>query len=156
MRVLLIATMAALAVCAGSMALAQPADTPPADESSPFPVQRGTAPPPPAVEGSGAGRTAPPEGLGAGGLDFGRWRGADPVTYMPAFQAQITRRYAGQQAGQIKTDLEANGFLCEDVQRLDCRIEIMERGCATDWYVVVERNRAAPVAGYEVMCLGAR
>jgi hypothetical protein len=32
----------------------------------------------------------------------------------------------------------------------------MERQCAIDWYVVVERGRAPPIAGYDVMCLGAR
>ena len=64
-------------------------------------------------------------------------------------------RYAGQSAVQIRTDLEANGFACEDGGRLDCRIEIMERECAHDWYVVVERGRE-PVAGFDVMCLGAR
>jgi len=32
----------------------------------------------------------------------------------------------------------------------------MERQCAIDWYVVVERARAEPIAGHDVMCLGAR
>lgn len=153
MRVLLVAMIAVLAACASAPS---PGDAPAAEENSPFPVQRGTAPAPPAAQGGGLGRTAPPEGAAASGLDFGRWRGADPAVYGPAFQSQISRRYAGQTPAQVRADLEANGFLCEDVERLDCRIEIMERSCATDWYVVIERNRAEPVAGYEVMCLGAR
>jgi hypothetical protein len=32
----------------------------------------------------------------------------------------------------------------------------MERQCAIDWYVVVERAGAQPIAGHDVMCLGAR
>jgi len=102
-----------------------------------------------------SGQTAPPEGRAAGGLDFGQWRGADPAVYAPALQTQVRARYAGQSAAQIRTDLEANGFACEDGARLDCRIEIMERQCAHDWYVVVEPGRE-PVAGFDVMCLGAR
>ncbi|WP_395644719.1 hypothetical protein [Terricaulis sp.] len=151
MRVLLVAMAMTLAACAST-----PSDEQVAVGDNPFPVARGSALPPPAAATSGPGRSAPPEGAGAGGLDFGRWRGADPAAYAPEFQARVRQRYAGQNAGQIRTDLEANGFLCEDEQRLDCRIEIMERQCAIDWYVVIERNRAEPVAGYEVMCLGAR
>jgi hypothetical protein len=64
-------------------------------------------------------------------------------------------RYANQEVSYVRADLEANGFACEDAARLDCRIEIMERQCAFDWYVVIERNRAEPIAGYDVMCLGA-
>lgn len=119
---------------------------------SPFPVERGAAPPPPSPGGAQA---APPEGQAEAGVDFGQWRSADPAVYAPTFQEQMRRRFAGRSAAQIRTDLEANGFACENGPRLDCRIEIMERQCAKDWYVV-----AAPggglVAGFEVMCLGAR
>jgi hypothetical protein len=120
---------------------------------SPFPVERGTAPPPPAP---GAGRAAPPEGAAHGGVDFGRWRQADPAVYAPAFQAQLRARYANQDAARIRADLEANGFACQEANRLDCRIEIMERQCAFDWYVVVESGRSEPIAGFDQMCLGAR
>lgn len=119
----------------------------------PFPVERGSALPPPTAAGV---QGAPPEGAAPGGMDFGQWRAADPAVYAPTFQSQVRQRYAGRSTAQIKTDLEANGFACEEGQNLDCRIEIMERQCAHDWYVVVERNSAEPVAGYDKMCLGAR
>ena len=120
---------------------------------SPFPVERGTAPPPPV---SSARHTAPPEGRSSGGVDFAQWRSADPAAYAPAFQTQMRERFDAQDAARIRADLEANGFACEDAQRLDCRIEIMERDCAYDWYVVLERGRDAIVAGFDRMCLGAR
>lgn len=148
MRVVMIAAIAVLAACATGGAPDVPNDA-----ASPFPVERGTAPPPPGP--AGPGRSAPPEGVGAGGLDFGRWRSADPAAYTPAFQTQIRQRYEGRGAAQVRADLEANGFLCEDARGLDCRIEIMERDCAFDWYVVLDRS-PEPVAGFDVMCLGAR
>ena len=119
---------------------------------SPFPVERGTAERPPQAS---SGFSAPPEGPAAGGLDFGRWRQADPAAYAPQFQTQVRERYAGQNAAELRASLEANGFRCEDERRLDCRIEIMERQCAFDWYVVLERGVREPVAGFEQMCLGA-
>jgi hypothetical protein len=122
---------------------------------SPFPVERGSAIPPP--DGNGArAHAVPPEGAAAGGLDFGQWRSADPASYAPSFQQQVRTRFAGQNAAALKASLEANGFACEESGRLDCRIEIMERQCAYDWYVVLERGRAEPVAGFDQMCLGAR
>lgn len=150
MRALLFAAITMLAACATG---ASEPDLPP-DPASPFPVQRGAALPPPGP--SANGHTAPPEGPTAGGIDFGQWRQADPAAYGPAFQAQMRQRYAGRDASAIRADLEANGFACENAQRLDCRIEIMERQCAFDWYVVLERNRSEPVAGFDQMCLGAQ
>lgn len=150
MRILIITALLALAACASS------GDGDPAVETgaSPFGAQRGTALPPPAANSNG--RTAPPEGAGAAGIDFGQWRQADPAQYAPAFQTQVRQRYVNQTTAQIRTDLEANGFACDDEQRLDCRIEIMERDCAFDWYVVLERGAREPVAGHDRMCLGAR
>ena len=147
MRVLVLALVALLGACAtGGGAADEPASSP-----SPFPVQRGQAlPPPDAVAVS-----APPEGAGRGGIDFGQWRSADPAVYGPAFQSQIRQRFANQTNGELRASLEANGFSCEDERRLDCRIEIMERQCAFDWYVVLERGTREPVAGFEQMCLGA-
>lgn len=123
-----------------------------ADAPLPFPVERGSALPPPGD--AAPAQSAPPEGAGPGGIDFGQWRNADPAIYAPAFQTQIRIRYAGQDAAAIRADLERNGFTCGQSGRLDCRIEIMERQCAVDWYVVVERGQ--PVAGFDRMCLGAR
>ncbi len=120
---------------------------------SAFPVQPGSAMPPPAEN---SGHAAPPEGRGPGGVDFGQWRTADPAVYAPAFQAQMRQRFAGRTATEVESDLVANGFACENGSRLDCRIEIMERQCAFDWYVVVERGRGEPVAGFDLMCLGAQ
>lgn len=147
MRVMVIALVALVSACAtGGGSGGEPSSGP-----SPFPVQRGQALPPPAAEG----RSAPPEGAARGGVDFGQWRQADPASYAPAFQTQIRQRFAGQNAAELKASLEANGFACENERRLDCRIEIMERQCAFDWYVVLERGEREPVAGFEQMCLGA-
>lgn len=150
MRVMVLALVALLGACAtGGGGAAEEAASGP----SPFPVQRGTAERPPASPG----QTAPPEGAARGGIDFGQWRSADPVAYAASFQTQIRQRYSdGRDAARIRADLEVNGFACEDAQRLDCRIEIMERSCAIDWYVVVERARPEPIVGFDKMCLGAR
>lgn len=148
MRILVLALAAGLMACASEPSEAE-LDLGP----SPFPVERGSAPPPP----MSSGQTAPPQGRSAAGIDFGQWRSADPAAYAPAFQTQIRTRFSeSQDAARIRADLEANGFACEDNQRLDCRIEIMERDCAYDWYVVLERGRDALVAGFDKMCLGAR
>lgn len=144
----LIMAAAVLAACAGASGGERL-------DPLPFPVERGSAMPPPAASAA-PGQSAPPEGQGAGGLDFGQWRSADPAAYAPSFQQQLRTRYAGQDAAALKASLEANGFACEESGRLDCRIEIMERQCAYDWYVVLERGRAEPVAGFDQMCLGAR
>lgn len=147
MRIFGLLLVAALAACASNAASPTPTNPQLA-------AARGTALPPPAAS-AGPGQTAPPEGAGAGGLDFGRWRGADPAVYAPAFQNQVRERFANQEVSYIRADLERNGFACTQGGRLDCRIEIMERECAHDWYVVVERGDR-PVAGFDVMCLGAR
>ncbi len=150
MRIFLVAAVAALAACAsGPGGGAASSDAP-----NPFPVARGSALPPPSPATND--QSAPPEGATAGGLDFGQWRGADPAVYGPAFQSRVRARYAGQSNAQIRADLEANGFACREGEPLHCRIEIMERQCAVDWYVVVERASAEPIAGHDVMCLGAR
>ena len=149
MRVLVFAAFAALAACASGGASVGSQEA-----ANPFPVERGSALAPP--EPGRAGQTAPPEGTGAGGLEFGQWRGADPAAYAPPFQERVRARYANQEVSYIRADLERNGFACEQSGRLECRIEIMERQCAIDWYVVVERAGAQPIAGHDVMCLGAR
>lgn len=148
MRVMVVALAALLGACATGGS----ADDVGATGDSPFPVERGTVTGPP---GAASGQTAPPEGAGPGGIDFGQWKSADPAVYGPAFQTQIRQRFANQTNAELRASLEANGFRCEDERRLDCRIEIMERQCAFDWYVVLERGTRDPVAGFEQMCLGA-
>lgn len=149
MRYLIIAAFAALAACASG---GGPQLT--GESANPFPVERGSALPPPAA--ASTSQLAPPEGAGPGGIDFGQWRNADAAAYAPSFQAQMQTRYAGRDIAYIRADLERNGFACEQSGRLECRIEIMERQCAVDWYVVVERAGAQPIAGHDRMCLGAR
>lgn len=149
MRAMIVAGFAlALAGCVVSAEL--PQGPPP----TAFPEQRGTALPPPAPTGA---RTAPPEGAGPGGIDFGAWRSADPATYQPSFQAQLRQRYRDRGLAETKADLERNGFTCEEGESgLDCRLETMERQCAFDWYYVEPAGAAEPVAGFDIMCLGAQ
>lgn len=149
MRIITAAAAAAAFLCAAGTALAQQQNS----DAWPFPVARGSALAPPAAA---PGQTAPPEGAAAGGLDFGQWRSTDPARYEPAFQRTIAQRFVGKSSAQVRSDLEANGFACEDTTRLDCRIEITEQQCAIDWYVVVERARPEPIAGFEHVCLTAR
>ena len=148
MRILMFAAIAALAACA--MGGGGPANDAPSPTRSPFPVHRGTAPPPPTS--SGASQAIPPEGRAAGGLDFGQWRLGEASAYAAAFQSQISAREQGRDAPQVRSDLESNGFACEDATRLDCRIEIREQQCAYTWYVVVEAGRDTPAAGFEKSC----
>lgn len=148
MRVMLLGSVLALAGCVVT------AEIPSAPAPTAFPQQRGTALPPPAPASAQA---APPEGVGPGGIDFGAWRQADPARYAPQFQTQLRQRHATMTPQAIRADLERNGFACTEVSGgLDCRIEIMERQCAFDWYYVLPAGRAEPTAGYEIMCLGAR
>lgn len=159
MRFAILAAAFLIASCGGqpvSRTLDLPTAGSGADSSSPFQANRGTAPPPPA-DGANAGQTAPPEGVGAGGVDFGQWRSADPNIYGPAFEAQMAQRFPeGTTRAAARTDLERNGFACtERADALECRIEIMEAQCAKDWYVALTNARARPHAGFDVMCLGA-
>ena len=113
MRILVLAVVAALAACAVG------GGDPDVDAGpSPFPVERGTAPPPPQES---ARQSAPPEGARPGGIDFGQWRQADPAVYGPAFQNQVRQRYSGRSTAQIRADLEANGFACT-VHSLDAKV----------------------------------
>ncbi|MFZ2029104.1 MAG: hypothetical protein WAU68_02260 [Vitreimonas sp.] len=152
MRALILGVMTSALTC--GVAFATALDNVPAPAPSPFPVQRGTAPPPPGV--SAGSQMAPPEGQGTGGLDFGLWRGAETGAYSTNFSNLIAAREQGRDAPQVRADLEANGFACEDAMRLDCRIEIREQQCAYEWYVVVEAGRAAPVAAFEKSCGASR
>ena len=152
MRAFLLGLLASALGC--GLAFATAIDNPPPSTHSPFPVQRGSAPPPPAPGAST--QTPPPEGQAASGIDFGSWRAAETSAYSANFARQIQAREQGRDAPQVRADLEANGFACEDATRLDCRIEIREHPCAYEWYVVVEAGRAAPVAAFEKSCSAAR
>ena len=142
MRVLRTASLALVLALGLSAAYAE--DLPPL----PFPVQRGSALAPP----TGAGpQSAPPEGAAPGGVNFGSWRSADPVQYKQSFETQIRSRASAQNAEALRRDLEANGFRCEEGSgALDCRIEIVERGCSYDWYVV--RENRIPIVGFDKLC----
>jgi hypothetical protein len=118
----------------------------------PFPVERGSALPPPAPSPA---QGAPPQGAASGGFDFGQWRTAEPLAYAAAFESQVRQRYASQSAAEIRADLQANGFACAETGRLDCRIEISERPCGYEWYVVQEQGGAALVTGFDKVCVGA-
>lgn len=147
MRFLMLAAMAALltACAAGGGGEAGP---------NPFPVARGSALAPPVAASAGQ---APPEGVGAGGFDFGPWRTAEPAAYAAAFEARLRERFQGRSTAETRADLEANGFACREVAgRLECRIEIMERGCGFDWYAVLARNQGETAAGFDKVCLHAR
>lgn len=115
----------------------------------PFPVERGSALPPP---DAASAQPAPPEGASPGGLEFGQWRSANPAQYRQSFETQILARASGRNRESMRRDLEANGFRCDEGGgALDCRIEIVDRGCAFDWYVV--RETATPIVGFDKLCL---
>lgn len=124
-------------------------------DDNPFPVARGSALPPPAEARGGA--EPPPEGVGVGGIDFGRWRQAEAVAYGRQFQVQLRERFAARDEAQTRADLEANGFSCDlqEGRRLHCRLETAEGPCAFDWYAVVEQPGAPVIAGFDRICLPA-
>ncbi|MBL8550394.1 MAG: hypothetical protein JNJ73_10440 [Hyphomonadaceae bacterium] len=163
MRGSIIALGLILSACSGPAQVAdgtvrQTLDLPTGAAASPFTAHRGEAAPPPG-QTAGSEQTAPPEGQGPAGIDYGRWKSADPAVYGPAFQSQMRTRYTSG-AAQARPDLERNGFACRDRSAgasaaVECRIEIMENHCAKEWYVVFESGRREPVAGFDVMCLGA-
>jgi len=151
MRFLLLAAALALAACSATVAIGgDNASGGAVHNNSPWPfpqAPRGSGLPPPQPS---AAQPAPPEGPGAGGVDFGQWRTAEPGAYTAAFQTQIAAREQGRDDAAINTDLEANGFACDTGARLDCRIETTDSGCALDWYVVVEHGDLH--AGFEKAC----
>jgi hypothetical protein len=154
MRLLILAGALALAACSTSMSIggdngASASNAPVSDHSAwPFPqAPRGSALPPPSTA---ARQAAPPEGLAAGGVDFGQWRNADAAAYSSSFATQMSAREHGRDAAAVKADLEANGFACDSGSQLDCRIEIADNQCPRDWYVVLDG--ADIHAGYEKSC----
>lgn len=149
-------TALALAACSQTVVSGGVARTPlpsTAQSEWPFPqAPRGSAIAPPGA--GAAAQSAPPEGAGAGGIDFGRWRSADADAYSAQFQTQMRARYANQEVSYIRSNLQANGFACEEggTLTLQCRIEISERQCSYDWYVVLDREHAPPAAGFDAVC----
>jgi hypothetical protein len=147
MRVSLAALAAAAALCGTAVA-----------QEGVFQRDHGKLPPPSALVGPQ--RTAPPEGVAAGGLDFGPWRGANPASYGAAMQARIGARVDGKPVSAARADLEANGFACQEARErpaaeapaLECRLAIVERGCEIEWWAVREDPGAAVKAGHDVMC----
>jgi hypothetical protein len=137
------------AALTGGVALAQ---TPPPTEPVPFVVNRGSAPPPPALATAAAPAAAPVEGATASGFEFGRWRSADPELYGAAFETRMRQRYAGKTSAEARADLEAAGFACVTGAALQCRIEIVDAGCEKGWYVVFEDARPEPIAGFDAIC----
>lgn len=102
---------------------------------------------------------APPEGVAAGGLDFGVWRGTNPAAYGETMEAKLRAREAGKPLSAVRADLEANGFSCEEAgargagaPALECRLATQDRNCAVEWWAVQEDAGAAMKAGYDVMC----
>lgn len=126
---------------------------------NPFQRDKGKLPPPAVAVGVATPVVAPPEGVGAGGLDFGAWRGADPSAYGPSFERRVRALAAGKPVTQTRAVLQANGFSClEPGDRggagpaLECRIAITDRSCGVEWWTVIEEPLAAPKAGFDRMC----
>jgi hypothetical protein len=108
-----------------------------------------------APQGVSAAKPAPPEGLAAGGLDFGPWRGDDP-NYEGRFQSRVRQHLTGKRAVAARADLESNGFTCAEGGRaaLECRLPTTDKGCDVEWWVVLELVDSQPLAGRDRMCLG--
>jgi hypothetical protein len=120
-------------------------------------------PPPPPIPNPDP--TAPPEGKAQGGLDFGRWRSANPETNLSAFTAEIARiAPPGTSRISVEARMLANGFDCRDGNRpdgrpvplLECHRGALEAGCATDWTVEVWSAEPTPKARFSRVCLGER
>lgn len=151
MRLIILSAAAALGACAATVELPQ------SQPQGVFAATHGTALAPPGQSApQGYADPAPPEGLAPGGLDFGQWRSADVDAYARTFAAELAAKTQGRSREESANFLIANGFSC--AQRgddLECRIEIMHNQCARDWYAVFPEGRREPVAGADVMCLGA-
>jgi hypothetical protein len=126
---------------------------------NPFQRDKGKLPPPAAAVAVVAPVAAPPEGPGAGGLDFGAWRGADTAAYGPSFERRVRALAAGKPVSQTRAALQANGFSCLEPNdrggagpALECRIAVTDRSCGVEWWTVIEEPLAAPKAGFDRMC----
>jgi hypothetical protein len=63
------------------------------------------------------GGPRPPEGPGRAGIDFQHWDRDAEGAVDQGFRAFITSRYPGSDIARARTDLEADGFKCQDGNR---------------------------------------
>ena len=123
-----------------------------------FQRDHGKVTPPAALDQAAV--AAPPQGVAAGGLDFGVWRGTNPTAYAETMQAKLRAREAGKSVAAARADLEANGFACAEARErigaaapaLECRLASADGGCAVEWWAVLETPGDAIKAGYDRMC----
>lgn len=143
--------LAAALIVAGAAFAQSPAD-------NPLLKARGTA-----IAPSGqtaiAPAAAPPEGVGAGGLDFGAWKGADAAAYGPSFERRVRAHVQGKPVSGVRAALQSDGFQCVEPKdrggagpALDCRIAVRDGACGVEWWAVVEDPLQPPKAGYDRMC----
>ena len=124
-----------------------------------FQRDHGKVTPPMALD-QPAAANAPLEGVAAGGLDFGVWRGTNLGAYAETMQAKLRARETGKSIAAVRADLEANGFGCEEAGErigaraptLECRLASEDRGCTVEWWAVQEAPGDAIKAGYDRMC----
>ena len=81
-----------LAVLTGACASGAAPPPPQGAADNPFVASRGTAPPPPVALPRDA---PPPQGMAAGGFDFGAWRTADAAAYAQSFTRAMSARLTG-------------------------------------------------------------
>ncbi len=73
------------------------------------------------ASGGGSDGPRPPQGVGAGGTDFGYWRRDAEGAVDAAFRVFVTGKYDGGDTARAQTDLTADGFECQDGNRPDGR-----------------------------------
>lgn len=119
---------------------------------------------PPVPPAPAALMTAPPEGAGPTGLNYGAWRSASTESQAAQFADEIARLYpAPVDAAALRAGMEAEGFQCRDGNRpearpvpaLECRREALDKSCAIDWTVELWPQAVEPRASVAAMCLGA-
>lgn len=125
---------------------------------NPFQKSKGTAPAP-VMQAAPSATPAPPEGVGAGGLDFGAWKNASAAAYGPSFERRVRAHVEGKPVSGVRAALQADGFTCVDPSQrggagpaLECRIVVRDNGCGVEWWAVVEDPAQPPKAGWDKMC----
>ncbi len=74
-----------------------------------------------ACASGGGGGARPPQGVAAGGTDFGYWRRDAEGAVDAAFRVFMTGKYDGGDVVRAQTDLTTDGFQCQDGNRPDGR-----------------------------------